>query len=216
MLILQARNWNRPHSITALQQISKRPSKTWVQCHARIFLNCSVLSQHLSGGSMTTITIISRNWANCIPRLSFAKKKWKSRFWYFHRPLPVGSGTFAQIRTYWSASLWNTRWAQAWWVTTAPGNTLKKSVKIQKQTKTKDTKHILSNQLLVEYHNSTTESFRHRFKELQFCRITLSGLLKCYPPKLSQEETLFTRCKLKWQNKGFQSLAEVINLNLEL
>ena len=83
-------------------------------------------------------------------------------------------------------------------------------------TKTKDTKHILSNQLLVEYHNSTTESFRHRFKELQFCRITLSGLLKCYPPKLSQKETLFTRCKLKWQNKGFQSLAEVINLNLEL
>ena len=77
MLILQARNWNRPHSLTALQQKSKRPSKTWVQCHARIFLNCSVLSQHLSGGSMTTITIISRNWANCIPRLSFAKKKWK-------------------------------------------------------------------------------------------------------------------------------------------
>ena len=90
------------------------------------------------------------------------------------------------------------------------------SVKIQKQTKTKDTKNILSNQLLVEYHNSTTESFRHRFKELQICRITVSGLLKCYPPKFSQKETLFTRCKLKWQNKGFQSLAEVINLNLEL
>ena len=27
-----------------MQQKSKRPSKTWVQCHARIFLDCSVLS----------------------------------------------------------------------------------------------------------------------------------------------------------------------------
>ena len=214
MLILQARNWNS--NATDIKKAKQDLGAMSRSDFSQLLCSKSASQRREHDNNYNHFTELSK----LHYKIVLCKKEMKmgsfqkSRFWYFHRPLPVGSGTFAQIRTYWSASLWNTRWAQAWWVTTAPGNT--KSVKIQKQTKTKDTKHILSNQLLVEYHNSTTESFRHRFKELQFCRITVSGLLKCYPPKLSQKETLFTRCELKWQNKGFQSLAEVINLNLEL
>lgn len=140
MLILQARNWNRPHSIATDIKKAKQDLGAMSRSDFSQLLCSKSASQRREHDNnynhFTELSKLHSKIVLCKKEMKMGSFQ-KSCFWYFHRPLPVGSGTFAQSRTYWSASLWNTRWAQAWWVTTAPGNTLKKVWKYKNKQKQK-------------------------------------------------------------------------------
>ena len=161
MLILQARNWNRPHSIaTEIKKAKQDLGAMSRSDFSQLLCSKSASQRREHDNNYNHFTELSKLHSKIV----LCKKEMKIPFLIFSSPPSCGQRHICP-----NPDLLISKPVEYQMSTSLVGHHrswqhFKKSVKIQKQTKTKDTKHILSNQLLVEYQIRSASQHNRKFQ----------------------------------------------------